>query len=131
MVLAQQLLSYFQKPNSEIDSNANMSMQHGINITTDFFFFFKSVVSFCLDCQRGLSFSFCLLSWLERLKAHGFSFASSGSSLGLAFELSIPFSDSWICFIFSNVVITIWTNIWTVILSLFGCHKYSQSKRHF
>ena len=41
---------------------------------------------------------------------------------------SMPFMDLRH---FCNVVITIWTNIWTVLpcLPLFGCHKYSQPKR--
>ena len=40
---------------------------------------------------------------------------------------SVPFMD--LChFCNVHVVITIWTNIWTV-LPLFGCHKYSQPKR--
>ena len=79
----------FLKSNSKIDSNASMSMQQGINIITTEFLKNKWVVSFCLDCQGGLSFSFCLLSRPERLEAHGFSFASFGSSLGLAFGLTV------------------------------------------
>ena len=133
MVWALQLLSYLKVTQKLIQmSSMSMtgSMQQGIYITTEFFskknrsFHFVWIVR--VDC---MSFSFCLLSRPERLEAHGFSFASFGSSLGLAFELNaLGAIHGFVSFSVLSVVITIWTNIWTV-LPPFGCHKYSQPKR--
>ena len=78
------------KSNSEIDSNASISMQQGINIATDFLkknraFHFVWIVS--VDCLTlSVSASFLALNALKLMAS--FSIASFGSSLGLAFELN-------------------------------------------
>ena len=86
-------------------------MQHGINITTDRSFHFVWIVT--VDCL-SVSASFLALNALK-LMAFLLRVLAARWAWRLSWMHSVPFNDSWICFIFCNVVITIWTNIWTVL----------------